>query len=139
MNSLFLDTNVLIDFLADRAPFAMDAARLFQLARSKKIRIYISAVSFNNIYYIIRRSHSHRDTMNMLVQLSDWTTIVDVSKNAMIQSLPSDFKDFEDAIQYHCACSVNGVDGIVIRNTKDYKKSTLPVFTPAEAIAFLDR
>ena len=45
----------------------------------------------------------------------------------------SEFKDFEDAIQYNCALSMNKIEFIVTRDTKDFKTSTVPILTPKEA------
>jgi predicted nucleic acid-binding protein len=137
MKHIFMDTNVVIDFLANRQPFSLDAARLFNLAVGGKARVYISAVSYNNIYYILRQSLSNKATIELLEQLSEITEITDVTDAIIRQSLKTDFKDYEDAIQYYCALSIPKVDFIVTRNTKDFKKSTLPVLTSAEAIASL--
>ena len=138
MQNIFLDTNVLIDFFADRRPFAMEAARLFNYAFKKKIKLYISTVSCNNIYYILRQSYSHNETIKMLSELNEWTDMIDVSKEVIKKSLKSDFKDFEDAIQYNCAISFNKIDFVVTRNTKDFKASTLPVLTPKEALTLIE-
>ena len=138
MKSIFLDTNVLIDFFADRKPFSIDAARLFDYSLKKKITIYISAVSYNNIYYIIRQSLSHAETIKMLTEISEWTNVIDLTKEIINKSLTSDFKDFEDAIQYHCAKSINKIDLIVTRDTKDYKGSSLPILSPKEAVALIE-
>ena len=54
MKHVFMDTNVVIDFLANRQPFSLYAAKLFDLAVSGSITIYISALSYSNIYYILR-------------------------------------------------------------------------------------
>ena len=138
MKSIFLDTNVLIDFFANRKPFSIEAARLFNYSFKKKINIYISAVSYNNIYYILRQSCSHTETIKMLTELSEWTDIIDVSKDIINKSLKSDFKDFEDAIQYNCAKSLNKIDFIVTRDTKDFKTSSLPILTPKEAVTLIE-
>jgi predicted nucleic acid-binding protein len=138
MKSIFLDTNVLIDFFADRKPFSIDAARLFDYSLKKKITIYISAVSYTNIYYIIRQSLSHAETIKMLTEISEWTNVIDLTKDIINKSLTSDFKDFEDAIQYHCAKSINKIDLIVTRDTKDFKISSLPILTPKEAVALIE-
>jgi predicted nucleic acid-binding protein len=138
MKSIFLDTNVLIDFFADRKPFSIDAARLFDYSLKKKITIYISAVSYNNIYYIIRQSLSHAETIKMLTEISEWTNVIDLTKEIINKSLTSDFKDFEDAIQYHCAKSNNKIDLIVTRDTKDFKISSLPILSPKEAVALIE-
>jgi len=138
MKYIFLDTNVLIDFFADRKPFSIEAAKLFNYSFKNKITIYISAVSYNNIYYILRQSYSHSETIKMLSELNEWTDIVDVSKEIIKKSLKSDFKDFEDSIQYNCAKSVSKIDSIVTRDTKDFKTSSLPVLTPKEAVTLIE-
>jgi predicted nucleic acid-binding protein len=138
MKNIFLDTNVIIDFLADRKPFSLEAAKLFNFCVLGKVKIYISAVSYNNIYYILRQSLSNTDTIKVLDELSEMTEIADVTKSIIKKSLKIDFKDFEDAIQYYCALSVHKIDFIVTRDTKDFKKSTLSIMTPAEAVSYLD-
>ncbi len=138
MKHIFMDTNVVIDFLANRQPFSRDAARLFNIAVDGKARIYISAVSYNNIYYILRQSLTNNATIKLLDELAEITEIADVTNAIIRQSLKTDFKDYQDAIQYYCALNIPEIDFIVTRNTKDFKKSTLPVLTPAEAISSLD-
>jgi predicted nucleic acid-binding protein len=138
MKQVFMDTNVVIDFLANRAPFSLDAAGLFNLAVNGKIKIHISAVSYNNIYYVLRQSLSNATTIRLLEELSDMSEITDVTNAVIRQSLKTDFKDYEDAIQYYSALSIPGIALIVTRNTRDFKKSKLPILTPAEAIALLE-
>lgn len=138
MKNIFLDTNIVIDFLADRKPFSLDAAKLFNFCVLGKVKIYISAVSYNNIYYILRQSLSNTETIKLLDELSEMAEIADVTKSVIKKSLKTDFKDFEDAIQYYCALSLNKIDFIVTRDTKDFKKSTLSIMTPAEAVSHFD-
>ncbi len=138
MIHVFLDTNVLIDFLADRRPFSLEAAKLFNHSLKGRIKIYISAVSYNNIYYILRQSFSHAETIKTLSELNEWTEIIDVSKEVIKKSIKSDFKDFEDAIQYNCALTMNKIEFIVTRDTKDFKLSTLPILTPKEANSLIE-
>ena len=99
------------------------------------MKIYISAVSYNNIYYILRQSLSNTETIKILEELSEIAEIADVSKSIIKKALKTDFKDFEDAIQYYCALSLNKIDFIVTRDTKDFKKSTLSIMTPGEAVS----
>src|SRR5579872_1001191 len=106
MKYIFMDTNVVIDFLADRQPFSLYAARLFDFVITEKVKIYISAVSYNNIYYILRQSLVNKTTIKLLAELAEMTEIVDVTKSVIKQSLTSDFNDYEDAIQYYSAISM---------------------------------
>lgn len=138
MNNIFLDTNVIIDFLADRRPFSLLAAKIFNYSLQGKVKVFISAVSYNNIYYILRQSLTNRETIKLLDELCEMTEVADVTKSIIKKSLKMDFKDFEDAIQYNCALSINKIDFIVTRDTKDFKNSVLPVLTPEEAISSLE-
>jgi predicted nucleic acid-binding protein len=137
MRRFFVDTNVLIDFLADREPFATDAARLFDLSHKKKIQLYVSAVSYNNIYYILRQSLTHSATSKILGELNEWTHVIDVTVGVIRKSLTSEFKDFEDAIQYNCAKSLSTIEAFITRDTSDYKKNSLPLLTPKEAVSLI--
>lgn len=134
MKKIFVDTNVIIDFLADRRPFSFSAARLFSSALAKEIKIYISAVSYNNIYYILNQSLSHSKTVLLLADIAEFTETVDVTKAIIQHAIKSDFKDFEDAIQYYCALSVNKIEVIITRDPKDFKKSTIPVMSAEEVL-----
>jgi predicted nucleic acid-binding protein len=137
MKTIFLDSNVIIDFLADRKPFSLAAAQLFNEALLGKIKIYVSAVSYNNIYYILRQTLTHTETLILLKEFSELTEIIDTTKSIIQKALQSEFKDFEDAIQYNCALSIHGLDCIVTRDSKDFRKSILPVLTPREAIGII--
>lgn len=138
MKQIFLDTNVIIDFLADRKPFSVAAAQIFNSGLSGKVKIYVSAVSYNNIYYILRQSLSNSETIKILNELFEMTEVVNVTKSIIKNSLTSELKDFEDAIQYNCALSLKKIDFIVTRDTKDFRKSALPVMNPEEAISILE-
>lgn len=138
MKIIFLDTNVIIDFLADRQPFSLIAAEIFNASLLGTVKIFVSSVSYNNIYYILRQSLSHNLTIKLLEELSEMTEIVDVTKTVIKKSLNSDFKDFEDAIQYNCALTISKLDFIVTRDSKDFKKSLLPVMNPQEAMGIIN-
>ncbi len=138
MNHIFLDTNVLIDFLADRKPFSQEAALLFNYSLKKKVSIYVAAISYNNIYYILRQSCAHIETMRILNELEQLTETVDVTKVHIQKALKSGFKDFEDAIQYNCAKEINKIDCIVTRNSKDFKLSSIPIMSPKEALSLVE-
>ncbi len=135
MKNLFLDTNILIDVLANRQPFATSAARLFDLAEKGRVNLFISALSYSNIYYIIKKTCTHKEMISLLRDLENLTETLDVTKQIISKSLTSDFKDFEDAIQYNTALSNKKVTVIVTRNVKDYKNSGLTILTPDEVLS----
>ena len=52
---VLIDTNVVLDFLQEREPFAENAARLFERIDAGEIEEFIAATTITNIYYIVRR------------------------------------------------------------------------------------
>ncbi len=133
----FVDTNVLIDFLADRKPFSESACILFDLAVRKKIKLFISAISYNNIYYILQRENkSHKKTIALLDLLTEDCHILDTTKSILQSAMHADFKDFEDAIQYYSAKSQAGIQAIITRNPKDFSVKDISILSPEEAISF---
>jgi predicted nucleic acid-binding protein len=123
--------------LADRKPFSASATSIFDLAVKKRIKLFISAISYNNIYYIIQRENkSHKKTIALLELLSEDCTILDTTKAILQNAMQADFKDFEDAIQYYSAKSHNGIHAIITRNPKDFSIKDLSILSPEEAISF---
>jgi len=130
MTDLFIDTDVIIDFITDRQPFSREAAQVFTLIDQKKVRGFTSALSYSNLYYVLSKYASHKKVITMLKELSELAGILKVDDDIIKSSLASDFKDFEDAIQYYTAQGYKRIDVIITRNIRDYKKSSLPVMTP---------
>lgn len=138
MRHLLLDTNIVIDFLTDRRPFSLMAARLFDYSEKGKVKLYISALSYNNTYYILKKLTSHKETIKILKDLEKMAETIDTTKVAIKNALDSEFKDFEDAIQYYTAKVSKKPDAIVTRNIADFKLSKLPVLSPEEAIGLIE-
>ena len=129
MSKAFVDTDVILDFMIGREPFAMDAARIFTLSEKKQISICTTGLVFSNAYYVLRKLGTHKKVIEKLTQLARLVDIIGLSKLAVNRALESAFGDFEDALQHYAALAEN-VKIIITRNTKDYKNSELAVLTP---------
>lgn len=136
---LFIDSDVVIDLFTDREPFAGPASELFELNEQGDIQLYLSAISINNIYYIVRRYLGHKKTLEVIEELVAMTEIADTTKKEIVQALRNDFKDYEDSIQYSTALRIEGIEAIVTRNVKDYSKSEIAVFTPENYLKARDK
>lgn len=130
MDKLFVDTDVVIDFLTNRQPYAYHSSLIFDLSEKGKLQLFISSLSINNIHYVTRKILGDRKAKHLIRDLISLLDILSVSKEDIHNALKSDIKDFEDAIQYSCAQSVTGLTAIITRNTKDYKKASLAILTP---------
>jgi len=129
---LFVDSDVVIDFFTDREPHANPASEIFELNEQGIVKLYLSAVSINNIYYIVRRFLGHKKTLEVVETLTEMTEIVGTTKNEIIQALKNDFTDYEDSVQYSSALTILDLDAIITRNTKDYRNSSIAVMTPLD-------
>jgi len=130
MENVFIDTDVMVDFLTDRKPFSLESAKIFSLVDQKKIKGYVSSLALSNLYYVLRKFGSHSKVINSLQVVSELVEILKVDSDIIKSALHSDFKDFEDAIQYFSAMEYKKIDSIITRNIKDFKDSSLPVMTP---------
>lgn len=132
MTDLFIDTDVLIDFLIDRKPHSREAAIIFTLVDQKKLKGYVSSLTFSNLYNVLRKVESHNKVISKLDSISKMLTILKVDQQIIKDAIASGFPDFEDSIQYNCALDYKKIDVLITRNTKDYKNSKIPVMTPAD-------
>ena len=135
MKNLFLDTNILLDYLAQRQPFFTDAERLFELADKGEFNLFGSSLSFSTIFYVLRKLQTQSQLFQTLTDLTQSMVITGVDERVVLDALTSDFKDLEDAIQYFSASQFGGIDAIITRNPKDFPNSEIPVFTPSEFLA----
>jgi predicted nucleic acid-binding protein len=139
MTNLFIDTDVIIDFLIDRKPFSREAAIIFTLIEQKKLKGYSSSLTFSNLYYVLRKIESHNKVIFKLESLSKMVGILRVEEETIKNALGSGFPDFEDSVQYFSAFDSKKIDVIITRNIKDFKKSEIPVMTPGDFLKTVSR
>lgn len=130
MKHYFVDTNVVIDMLADREGFADAASDVFDAAGRGEIKLSICALSYSTIYYIVRRHSCREVALAALKELTRIVSVLPVNIHVIESALESDFSDYEDAIQYYSAVQDSSIDAIITRNPKDFKLSNLPVILP---------
>jgi predicted nucleic acid-binding protein len=137
-DKIFLDTDVALDHLADRQPFAEYAHRLLALAETGELTVCVSSLSFSNLYYILRKLKGHADALSLLGKLKLLVRVSAVGDSEIQSALASSFKDFEDAIQHFAARAEGGISAIVTRNQADYSASGIPVLSPEACLANLE-
>lgn len=134
-DKIFLDTDVALDHLADRQPFAEYAHRILALAETGELAVCVSSLSFSNLYYILRKVKGHADALALLGKLRLLVHISAVTESEIQSALSSPFKDFEDAIQHFAAKGEGDISAIVTRNKTDYSASEILILSPEEYLA----
>lgn len=133
---VYVDTNVLIDFVCRRSPFAEDAKRLFALGYIGEHELMASALSFVNAMYVAHK-YGHDEVKSYLKQVASFIDVMDLQGQVVVDMLSTDWADYEDATQHATALKADA-DCIVTRNKKDFTKSPLPTYTPTELLELLN-
>lgn len=132
MKNIFLDTNFIIDYFV-REDFNEEAEKLLQLGESQTLKFYISYLSVANFAYIMRKLPVSQ-LNDIILRICDIFQVVDNTRDQILLTLQSGFKDFEDGLQHQCALASN-CDCIISRNKKDFVTSSIPVMTASEFLS----
>lgn len=131
--NVFVDSDIILDLLAQREPFYIYAARLFTLVDQRKIKAFTSPLVFANLHYILKKQKSNSFALQSLRRLKSLVKILPINSKIIEQALNSEFTDFEDAIQYFTAIN-SKIKVIITRNKADYKKGKITISTAEEYI-----
>lgn len=131
MKHLLVDTNIIIDLLAKRKDSYQEAQELFTLADENEVRLYISSLTFANTHHVLTKELNADEARKVLIKFKLLVKILPLDDRILELVLSSDFKDFEDAVQYYTALE-NKLEIIITRNKKDFKTAKLPVLTAKE-------
>lgn len=133
---LYFDTNVLLDHLLDRGPFADDATALWSMAERREATGLVAALSFNFVYYIVRHEADERAARRAIKGMRDVFQIVEVDSQIIHQAMNSSFADFEDGIQHACAVRSKATH-LLTRDLTGFRRSEIPVVSPDVYLATL--
>ena len=128
---IFWDTNVMLDFLGERDPFYISAAKIATLADKRELTVIASALSYATVSYFLTKYEGLEKTKDKLRKFKVISEICELDELIIEKGLNSAFSDFEDSLQYFSALRTE-CDTIITRNGKDFKKSQIPVMTPDE-------
>ena len=128
---LLIDANIILDVLLNRPEFVKESSLVWKLCETEQTKGYISALTFANLVYIMRKQLTPEkiedvlQRLGLIFEFADLTS-ADVSKAAALH-----WADFEDAVQSVTAERLHA-NYIITRNVRDFTKSSVMAFTPAE-------
>lgn len=128
MDRLFLDADIVMDFLAKRAPFHQFADEIFNLSDKGEVNLVIASLTFSHLHYVLAKQAGKDQARQTLNKFKTLIKVASIGDKIIDLALSSEFKDFEDAIQYYAAIE-NNCSMILTRNIKDYKEASIPVMT----------
>ncbi len=110
-----------------------ETQELFTLSDKKQVKLYLSALTFADTLYILSQQLKMHHVRKILRKFKVLVDVLPVDDKIIELVLESDFKDFEDAIQYDTAIE-NDIDIIVTRNLKEFKPAKITVLTAKQYV-----
>ena len=129
---VLVDTNIIIDALANREPYADNAKKILEKCAAREVTGILAAHSIPNMFYILRKNFSQDERRFLLKNLCNIFKISDLNAKKILAALENEkFVDFEDCLQEECAVE-SMADYIVTRNLADFANSRVKVILPEE-------
>ena len=126
MFKIYLDCDIILDWIIDRPQFSIYAIQLIDLIEKRKFAGYISPLVLTNSYYIIRKEIDKNKANEFLKDSKSIFNILGISRQATMISLNNIYKDFEDDIHYNVAIE-NKLDFLITRNINHYKDGNIKI------------
>jgi len=133
MKKIYIDCNILIDWLMDREPFSFYAAKIIELTEKKKIKSFVSALTLSNTYYIINKELNKKIAEEFLKDSMKLFHFTDITNETIREAIDNRYKDFEDDLHYFAA-KKESVDYLITRDKKDFKKDDFYIVDAEEFI-----
>jgi len=129
--TIFLDTNIVLDLLSKREPHYTNVADLYEVCYQNGHIICCSSLTIANTAYTLVKYVPKNKIIHTLSKFVSVCKITTVDEEIIKSALNSDFKDFEDGIQYYSALKA-GADIIITRDTKGFAPSKITVKNSSE-------
>ena len=128
-----IDTNILLDYLAEREPFIKEAREIIALCHTEKLCGCVTAHSIADCFFILRKIPLDK-RREMIIAVIEIMELINIDRSQMLKALRDEnFTDIEDSVQAACA-EENGLDCVITRNVKDFKGGSVPAITPADLL-----
>lgn len=130
---VFVDTNVFIDFIGNRAEFAQDAKWLCIAAFYGDIELWISTQTITDADYIFRKSAIREAARKKMASSLKIFHVCGTHALDAQQALTSGWPDVEDYLIAQSASRI-GAQALVTRDALGFKDCAVKVYSPAELL-----
>ena len=89
MKKIFVDTNILVDLVADRKPFSKYAIELFSKAEKGALTLFTSSHSIATTHYLLKKYLGEAALREVLSDLLDYLVVIPVNITVLKKSLGS--------------------------------------------------
>ncbi|MBI9055950.1 MAG: PIN domain-containing protein [Bacteroidales bacterium] len=133
MKKILIDLNIIIDFLNKRDDHEA-ALAVYDKCVKRKVKGYVSSHEITTLSYFLEKEKYERVKRNKIISnLLDNISVLTAHEEILRKSLISELEDYEDAVIDELAIN-EGIDYIVTRNLKDFKRSRNKIYTAREIL-----
>ncbi len=133
---VMVDTNVILDVWLAREPYWRESARLIAHIEEGKAKGILCPTTVTTLHYLGKKVLGEKQARALLKDLLDIFSVGNLSAKVLHEALSSKISDFEDAV-IEAVSAANGVDVIVTRNLKDFRKSRIEAQEPGRIVTML--
>ena len=134
---ILFDTNVVLDVLLDRAPFVEVGANLFSRVELGDVIGYVGATTVTTVHYLATKVVGAARAHDVVERLLGLFAVAAVNRTVLVDALGLGFEDYEDAV-LHEAARHAGVEGLLTRDRRGFRRAKLAVYAPEELLTMLD-
>jgi len=130
--TILIGTNVILDYVLKREPYATAARMCLDILVSRKAKIWIPINALTEIYYTTMQTrHDTYAARAIVSKLLNAFQIVATDKADCLRALDLNMEDFELAIMAACAKKLKTAH-IITRNPEGFNNSPVQAITPEE-------
>ena len=84
---ILIDTNVMLDFLAERKPYFSDSDAILNLCKENKVSARIAAHSVMDAFYILRKEYTSDQRRQMLLRYIQIVPVIEINMKLIMNAL----------------------------------------------------
>ena len=133
---VLFDTDVILDLLLDREPFAEAATQIFSKVEKGSITGYVCATTITTIHYLATKASGIGKAKKSIQKLLSLLEVAPVNRAVLESAIEGTYEDFEDGVVSEAASQV-GAKAIITRNVRHYRNSSVPAYLPTDILKML--
>jgi len=125
-NNIYFDTNIFIDLMDSTRPYALGSMALNRANIGEGKIVHINSDTITNAFYVMskKKAYAPKELLMLFKKMVSLFKVVSIEEKEVMMALSlcedegTDFKDYEDALQYVCAKKIEA--DLIVTNDKKF-------------------
>lgn len=134
--TLLVDTNVILDVILERAPWAEEGVLILDAVVRGAARGFVAGHAVTTLHSIVAREVGMASANTAMSDLLQLLTGVALDGADFQRALALGLEDYQDAVQVAAYLKI-GADYLVTRNARDSRRAPVTVLSSGEVLALI--